>query len=142
MNTPLIGKLTAEDLNDVQKGARSNTDRDASKPSAIPKLLSRILAVPIALASIVAVSLVAALSFGCYGVAKILGRIRPLRDAYLFLSRTYDGFIDRLGQEVLRDRRDAPALRIMVSLTLTAVPIFVIQLVLGKPNLVLAIAFY
>src|SRR6185295_16406877 len=38
--------------------------------------------------------------------------------------------------------RDTPALRIMVSLTLTAVPIFVIQLVLGKPRLLLAIAFY
>src|SRR6266403_835781 len=34
------------------------------------------------------------------------------------------------------------ALRLMVSLTLTAVPIFVIQLVLGKPRLLLAIAFY
>jgi hypothetical protein len=30
----------------------------------------------------------------------------------------------------------------MVSLTLTAVPIFVIQLVLGKTRLLLAIAFY
>jgi hypothetical protein len=30
----------------------------------------------------------------------------------------------------------------MVSLSLTAVPIFVIQLVLGKPRLLLAIAFY
>jgi len=100
------------------------------------------LAAVLALASIVAVSLVAALSFGCYGAAILFRRIRPLRDGYQFLSRAYDRFIDRLGQEVLRDSRDAPALRIMVSLTLTAVPIFVIQLVLGKPKLLLAIAFY
>jgi hypothetical protein len=74
--------------------------------------------------------------------AMLLGRIRPLRNAYQFLSEAYDRFIERLGQEVLRAPRDTPALRIMVSLTLTAVPIFVIQLLLGKPRLLLAIAFY
>ena len=142
MNVQFIGKLTPEDLNDVRKDTRSKTYWHAIRPAAIPKLLFRTLAVPMALASIAAVSLVAALSFGCYGAAMLLGRIRPLRDAYQFLSRAYDRFIDRLGQEVLRDSRDTPALRIMVSLTLTAVPIFVIQLVLGKPRLLLAIAFY
>jgi len=100
------------------------------------------LAAVLALASIVAVSLVAALSFGCYGAAILFRRIRPLRDGYQFLSRAYDRLIDRLGQEVLRDSRDTPALRSMVSLTLTAVPIFVIQLVLGKPRLLRVIAFY
>ena len=95
-----------------------------------------------ALASIAALSLVAALSFGCNGAAMLLGRIGPLRDAYQFLSRAYDRFIYRLGREVLRDIRDTPALRIMLSLTLTAVPIFVIQLLLGKPRFLLAIAFY
>lgn len=113
----------------------------ASVPFAL-NLLVRSLAVLIALGSIVAILLVSVLSFGCYGVAKLLGRVRPLRDTYQFLSEAYDRFIDRLGQRVLRDPRDAPALRIMVSLTLTALPIFVIQLVLGKPRLLLAIAFY
>jgi hypothetical protein len=47
-----------------------------------------------------------------------------------------------LGQKVLRDSRDVPALRVMVSLSLTAVPISVIQLVLGKPRFLLVIAFY
>ena len=95
-----------------------------------------------ALASIAALSLVAAVSFGCYGVALLLGRIGPLRDTYQFLSRSYDRIIDRLGQEVLRDSRDTPALRIMVSLTLTAVPIFAIQLALGNPRFLLVMAFY
>ena len=95
-----------------------------------------------ALASIAALSLVGAVSLGCYGAAMLLGKVRPLPEAYQFLSRTYDRFLDLLGQEVLRDYRDTPALRIMVSLSLTAVPIFVIQLVLGKPRLLLVIAFY
>jgi len=95
-----------------------------------------------ALASVAAISLAAALSFGCYGAAKLLGKVRLLRDAYQFLSRAYDRFIDRLGQEVLPDPRDTPALRLIVSLSLTTVPIFLIQLVLGKPRLLLAIAFY
>ena len=71
-----------------------------------------------------------------------LGRVRPFRDAYQFLSGTYDRVLEKLGQKVLRDSRDTPALRLMVSLSLTAIPVFVIQLVLGKPRLLLAIAFY
>ena len=109
---------------------------------AIPKVVFRWWAVLMALAGIAAVSLVGVLSFGCYGAAMVLGRVRPLRDAYQFLSRAYDRFLDRLGKEVLRDSRDTPALRLMISLSLTVVPIFVIQLVLGKPRLLLAIAFY
>jgi fatty acid desaturase len=142
MSTQSIGKLTAENLSHVQDGTRSNTDRRELTPGAILKLLCRALSVLMAVASIVAVSLVAALSFGCGAVAMLLGKIRFLRDAYGFLDRAYDRCIDRLGQKVLQDSRDTPALRIMVSLTLTAVPIFLIQLVLGKPRLLLVIAFY
>ena len=136
------GKLTAANLNDVREDTRSKTHWRAIRPHAIPKLVVRSLAVLFALGSIVAISLVGVLSFGCYGVAKLLGRVRPLRDTYRFLSQAYDRFIDRLGEKVLRDSRDTPALRIMVSLTLTALPIFVMQLVIGKPRLLLAIAFY
>ena len=135
-------KLTETDLNGVQKDTRSRINWRAIKLGAIPRLVFRGLAVLTALASIAALSLVGALSLAGYGVAMLLGRVRPLRDAYQFLNRTYDRFLDRLGQEVLRDPRDTPALRIMVSLSLTALPIFVIQLVLGKPRLLLAITFY
>ena len=95
-----------------------------------------------ALASAGAISLVALLSFGAYGAAMILGRVDPLRNAYQFLSKAYDRLLDRLSQEVLQDSRDTPALRLMISLSLSAVPIFLIQLVIGKPRLLLAIAFY
>jgi len=142
MSTQFIGKLTAEDLKEAQKDTRLTAYWHVLKPVAISKFLVRALAVLLALASVVAVSVVATLSFGCYGAATLLGRIGPLRNAYQFLSRAYERFLGRLGQEVLRDPRDTPALRIMVSLTLTAVPIFVLQLVLGKASLLLAIAFY
>jgi fatty acid desaturase len=130
------------DLNDVGADHRPKTYRRAITPGAILKLVVRSWAVFIALASIAAVSLVGVLSFGCYAVATLLGRVRRLRNAYQFLSQAYDRFLDRLGQEVLRDSRDVPALRIMVSVSLTSIPIFVIQLLLGKPRLLLAIAFY
>jgi fatty acid desaturase len=107
-----------------------------------PKLGFRWAGVPIALVSAVAMSLVALLSFGSYGAAMILGRVRPLRNAYQFLSRTYDRLLDKLGKRVLNDSRDTPALRLMVSVSLSAIPIFLIQLALGKPRLLLAIAFY
>jgi fatty acid desaturase len=138
----LIGKLIGADSNGVQKDTPSKTYWRAIKPEAIRKLLGRFLEILMGLASMAAISLVGALSFGLYSAAMILGKLRPLRGAYQFLSRAYDRFIDRLGQVVLRDSRDTPALRLMVSLSLTAVPIFVIQLVLGKPRLLLAIAFY
>ncbi|MGD0402807.1 MAG: fatty acid desaturase [Candidatus Acidiferrales bacterium] len=137
-----MAKLMEADLSEVQRGTRSNAYWPAIRLGAIPELILRCWAVLMALASTVAVALVAVLSFGCYGAAKVLGKIRPLRDAYQFLSRTYDRFLERLGQKVLRDPRDTPALRLMVSLSLTALPIFVVQLVLGKPRLPLAIAFY
>ena len=137
-----VGKLTVADFDDVQNGTRSNSFSHATKSRAIAKLLVRCLSVPIALASIAAATVEGLLSFGCYGVAMLLGRVGPLREAYQFLSGAYDQFIERLGQEVLRDSRDTPALRLMVSLTLTTVPIFVTQLVLGKPRLLLVMAFY
>ena len=112
------------------------------QPRAIPKLLVRCLSVPIALASIAAALLEGLLSFGFYGLAQLLAKISPLRDAYQVLSRAYDRMLDRLGRQVLRDPRDTPALRLMVSLTLTAVPIFVMQIILGNPRLLLVIAFY
>jgi fatty acid desaturase len=136
------GNLTAADLNDVRKDTRSKTYRRATTIAAIPKLVFRSWAVLMAVASIAAVSFVGVLSYGCYGAARLLGRVRPLRDSYQFLSQAYDRFLYRLGQKVLRDSRDVPALRVMVSLSLTAVPIFVVQLVLGKPRFLLVIAFY
>jgi fatty acid desaturase len=138
----LVDKLTEADLSDVQKTARSRAYWPALSLEAIPKLLIHAIAVLIALASSATVVLVAVPSIGCYLAAKLLGKIRPLYHAYQFLSRAYDRFIDRLGQKVLRDPRDTPALRLMVSLSLTALPIFVVQLVLGKPRLLLALAFY
>jgi len=96
----------------------------------------------LALASFAVTALLAALSWACYGVAVLLGKVRPLRETYQFLSAIYDRLIDRLARRVLRDPRDTPALRLMVSLSVSAVPIFLVQLVLGKPRLLLVIAFY
>jgi fatty acid desaturase len=142
MNMQFVGKITEADLNDVGGDRRSKFYECLKTLGAIPKFAARCVAVVVALASITAISLVGALSTVGYGVALLLRKIPPLRDAYQSLSRAYDRCLDRLGQKVLRDPRDTPALRIMVSLSLTAVPIFLLQLVLGKPRLLLAIAFY
>ena len=142
LNMQSVGKLTIGDLSDERDNARTKRYGRAIRPGAALKLLVRSCGVLIALASIAAISLVGVLSFACDAVARLLGRVRLLRDAYQFFSRAYGKFLDQLGQEVLRDSRDVPALRIMVSVTLTAIPVFGIQLFLGKPRLVLAIVFY
>jgi fatty acid desaturase len=100
------------------------------------------LGIPIAVASLIAIAPVALLSFGSYGATLLLGKIRPLREAYQYLSGACDGLIARLGQKVLRDPRDTPALRLAISLSFSALPIFLAQLILGKPRLLLVAAFY
>jgi len=137
-----VGAVTEADSSDATRGGRSKTHGRVTSLGAIPKLLFRCFAILVALASTVLTLLVAVLSIGTYLAAKLLGKIRPFREAYQFLSRTYDQLLNRLGQEVLRDPRDTPALRIMVSLSLTALPIFLVQLALGKPRLLLVLAFY
>jgi fatty acid desaturase len=138
----LAGKMAASDLNDVQNDAAAHTNWLAPKLRTVSTVAARAIGVLVALGSMAAVAIEGALSMAGYGLALLLGKIRPLRDAYQLLSRGYDRFIERLGQKVLRDIRDTPALRLMVSLTLTTVPIFIIQLILGKPRLLLVIAFY
>jgi hypothetical protein len=98
--------------------------------------------IPIAAVSLLAIAPVAALSFGGYAVAAILGKIPPLRAAYRYISDACDRVVARIGAKVLRDPRDTPALRLMLSLSLTALPIFVVQLILKKPQPLLIAAFY
>jgi len=136
----LAGKLSEADLNEAPQVSRATARNPAQ--SLDSRIAFRLFSVPVALASIAALTLVALPSLGFYGAATLLGKIRPLRDAYQFLSAAYDRLLDRLGQMILRDSRDIPALRLMVSVTLTAVPIFVAQLVIKKPLLWLALAFY
>src|SRR5262249_56378518 len=93
-------------------------------------------------ASLIAPLPVAVVSFGAYGVALLLAKIRPLRACCNFLSSSYDRLLARVAPKILRDTRDTPALRLMVSLTVTVVPILVAQLILGKPRLLLVAAFY
>src|ERR1700678_734432 len=127
---------------DVRSGAVATTVRPTSSVGAQFRATFRSLAVLTAVASIAAVLLIGAISMGCYAVVALLGKIRPLREAYQYISGVYDRLIERLGQQILRDARDTPALRLMVSLTLTAVPIFVAQMILGKPRPLLVIGFY
>jgi len=140
VHKPNLARGGEMEIDNPEIGAASMAMSFGAKPKFL--FLFQWFAVLVGLASAAAALPVAALSFGCYGAAMFLGRVRPLREAYEFLSRAYDRVVDRLGQEVLRDPRDTPALRLMVSLSLTAVPIFAMQLVLGKPRLLLAIAFY
>jgi fatty acid desaturase len=128
------------EMDNAEMGAASLAISFGARPKLL--FLFQFCAAVLGLASMVAALPVAVLSFGAYGVALVLARIRPLAQTYEFLSRTYDRLLDRIGPKVLRDPRDLPALRLMVSLTLTVVPIFVAQLALGKPRLLLVIAFY
>src|SRR5207245_6555592 len=88
----------------LELGTSSMTMSFRTKPKLL--FLFQGFAILMGLASALAALPVAALSLGFYGAAVFLGRIRPLRDVYGFLSRTYERVLDRLGQRVLRDSRD------------------------------------
>jgi fatty acid desaturase len=105
-------------------------------------LVLRWFAGAVALASTFAVAVVGLLSFGAYGAVTLLGRAGPLRAAYETFSSAYDRLIVWLGHRVLRDPRDAPALRLIVSATFSALPLLLVQLALGRLRLLLAVAFY
>jgi fatty acid desaturase len=137
-----VGKFAEAGIGAVEQAGRAKAYWPAWSLRAIPEFVARCVAVVVAVASIAAVAMVGVFSFGLYGVAEILGKSRSLRNGYEFLSRSYDRSIERLAEKVLRDPRDAPALRLMVSITLTALPVFVAQLILGKPRLLLVVAFY
>jgi hypothetical protein len=62
------------------------------------RFLFRWWAVVMGLASAVAALPIAVLSFGCDGLAKLLGKVSPLDEAYEFVSGAYDGGIERLGK--------------------------------------------
>ena len=121
-------------------GAASLAIGSRAKPKLL--FLYQGLGIILGMASVVAALPVIVLSFGSYVLAQLLAKVPPLRNAYESLSQTYDRLIDRLAQKVLRDPRDAPALRLMVSLTVTVVPLFALQLILGKLRLWLVVAFY
>jgi len=121
----------------VQGGSNGVVDERSLR-----RMLTYCFELLMALLSTIAVLAVASVSFAGYGLSILLGKISPLVKGYAFLSSTYDHVLERIGPSVLRDSRDTPALRLMVSITLTTVPIFVAQLVLYKVNLLLVVAFY
>jgi hypothetical protein len=122
-------------------GASSMVMSFGSKPKLLVFFFQS-CALLLGVASILAALPIVALSFTAYALALVLVRIPPLRLAYQSLSGFYDRLLARLGAKILRDSRDLPALRLMVSLTFTVVPLFIAQLLLGKPRLLLVIAFY
>src|ERR1700733_2960347 len=73
-------------LSDLRDGAGVATVRPTMSVGAGFRAAFRWLAVLTAVASIVAVLLVGAISMGCYAVAAVLGKIRPLREAFQFFS--------------------------------------------------------
>jgi fatty acid desaturase len=128
------------EISNPEIGAASLAISFRAKPKLL--FLYQGLGIVLGVASVFAALPVILLSFGSCAAAQLLAKVHPFREAYEFLSRSYDRLIDRLGQRVLRDPRDVPALRLMVSLTLTAVPVLALQLILGRPRIGLVIAFY
>src|SRR5258707_6972460 len=104
------------EIYNAELGASSMTMSLGAKPKLL--FLYQGFAVLMGLASMVAALPVAALSFGCHGAAMLLGKVRPLRNAYEFLSRSYDRVLGRLGQKGLRESEDTPPLRIIVCVSL------------------------
>ena len=99
---PFPDQLSEVDVSDAANEPGSRTFWRAMRIEAIARVVARYLAALMGAASIAAVSIMGTLSLAGYGAAKLLGKVRPLRDAFQSLSRTYDRFIEGLGRKVLR----------------------------------------
>jgi len=133
-------------VTDATLGVESTAASPAAAPLPTPLLRERNLAVQfvavvMAAASTVAIALVGTLSIGCHAAVMLVAKIGPLRTLYEALSGAYDRLLDQLAQKVLRDPRDTPALRLMIAITFSVLPIFLVQLVLKKPSLLLVAVF-
>ena len=138
---------TVGEVTDATLGVESTAASPAAAPLPTPLLRERNLAVQfvavvMAAASTVAIALVGTLSIGCHAAVMLVAKIGPLRTLYEALSGAYDRLLDQLAQKVLRDPRDTPALRLMIAITFSVLPIFLVQLVLKKPSLLLVAVFY
>ena len=99
VHKPILAYGAEMEIYNPELGTSSMTMSFGAKPRLL--FLFQWFAILMGLASAVAALPVAVLSFGCYGVAMFLRRVRQLRDAYEFLSGAYDRALDRLGQKVL-----------------------------------------
>src|SRR5260370_24949679 len=95
---PSLGYGADMEIYNPALGASSMAMSFGAKPKLL--FLFQGFAVLMGLASMVAALPVAALSFGCYGVAMVRGKARPLRHAYEFLSRPDDRVLRPLLPQV------------------------------------------
>src|SRR5260370_5603676 len=97
-------------------GAASMAMSFGAKPKLL--IIFRWWAILMGLASMAAALHVGLLSFGCYGAAMLLGCVRPLHDAYQFLSLACDRVLARRGTVALRVPPDTPSWLLIVILSL------------------------
>ena len=96
-----ISKLTQAELSNVPAHVRRSFG-PAINFGETRKFLVRCISVPIALASIAAVSIEGAVSVTSYWAAKLLGKIRPVRETYQLLSSSYDRLVGRMAGKFCR----------------------------------------
>ena len=94
------------------------------------------------LASSLAMGLIFSLSMLLHGGRQLLARLPGVGRLAERSYAVYHGAIDQLFGRWLVDRRDEPILAAAISLLLTTLPIFAIQLYLGEVRWYLLLAFY
>ncbi|RFA29218.1 hypothetical protein CAI21_10650 [Alkalilimnicola ehrlichii] len=94
------------------------------------------------LASTAAISVIFALGMVLHGARQLLALIPGVTAVANGWHVAYHAAIYRLGRRILKDPRDEPILAAVISLILTTVPVFVVQLIVVDINWFLVLTFY
>lgn len=89
-----------------------------------------------------AIALILAWSFTLHGARRLIERVPGCARFGHVVASGYHRLVQRLANRVLKDPRDEPILAAAITLGLTAVPVFVAQLVIKDVSWVLVAAFY
>ncbi|GAB1262691.1 fatty acid desaturase [Aurantivibrio plasticivorans] len=110
-------------------------------PSLIHKLLLPLLIV-IQIANTLAICIMLAISYTLRFLQIALFSLPYCKTAWTKIVTWYHDWVQLLADNLLEDPRDEPILACVIGLTLTALPVLIIQLALGELNYGLVLLFY
>jgi hypothetical protein len=76
-------------------------------------------------------------AFALWAVLWLLDRVPGFKSLRLFLYRPIGALAEALGRRMLADQRDMPVMHVIVQISLTIIPVFVLQMAMGEFSLAL-----
>ncbi len=99
--------------------------------------LSDFLAISLGLVQSLMFLALAIPAFALWAVLWLLDRVPGFKALRIFLYRPVGAMAEALGRLLLADQRDMPVMHVIVQVSLTIIPVFIVQMMMGEFSLVL-----